>query len=469
MPHDLNRRRSLKSILIGDRAFYAMVLGILIPIVIQNAITNFVNLLDNIMVGQVGTEQMSGVAIANQLMFVFNLCVFGGMAGAGIFSAQFHGAGNQEGVRSCFRFKLCMCAFLLLAAMAVFLLGGRTLIMQFLHDESDPGRISDTLSHGLAYLHIMLWGLPAFSMTQVYAGTLRETGETKLPMYAGVAAVFVNLVFNYLLIFGHFGFPKLGVEGAAIATVISRYVELSIVAFVTHTHANRFPFIRGIYRTLRVPGGLARDITIKGLPLLLNEGLWSLGMTMLTHCYSLRGLDVVAALNISSTISNLFAVTFISMGGATAILVGQSLGANALDEAKDRAWKLIAFGIAISIVTALLMAVVAPLIPRVYRTSAEVRSLATAFLRIYALCMPMFTFCNCAYFIMRSGGKTLITFVFDSVYTWAIGVPIAWCLVHFTALPVVAVYLCVQMADLIKCAFGYAVLRMGIWMNNMVS
>ena len=469
MQRDLSSRRSLKSALIGSRAFYAMVLGIVVPIIIQNAISSFVNLLDNIMVGQVGTEQMSGVAIANQLMFVFNLCVFGGISGAGIFAAQFYGADDLEGVRSCFRYKIIMCALLLSAAMAVFLLGGRGLILKFLHDANEPERIAATLEHGLAYLHIMLWGLPAFAIAQTYAGTLRETGETRLPMYASITAVFVNLVFNYLLIFGHLGFPRLGVEGAAIATVISRYVELGIVVAITHGRSGRYAFIRGIYRTLRVPGRLARDITIKGLPLLLNEGFWSLGMTTLTQCYSMRGLDVIAATNISGTISNLFAISFISMGSATAIIVGQTLGSNDMEGAKDQAWKLIAFAVFITACTAAVMALVAPFIPLLYHTSGDVRGLATSLLRIYALCMPLFAFCNTTYFTLRSGGKTMLTLLFDSVYTWTISVPIAWSLVHFTPLSIVVIYLCVQMADIIKCAFGVVLLRKGVWLNNMVA
>ncbi len=469
MTRDLTGRPTLKATLIGDRAFYVMVLSILIPIIIQNAITNFVNLLDNIMVGQVGTEQMSGVSIANQLLFVFNLCVFGSISGAGIFSAQFYGADNQEGVRQCFRYKLYLCALLISASLAIFLLGGRFLITRFLHDEGNAGRIETTLQHGMAYLHIMLWGLLPFALTQVYASTLRETGETRLPMFAGIVAVFVNLLFNWLLIFGRLGFPKLGVEGAAIATVISRYVELAIVITCTHANAARFSFVRGLYSTMRVPGRLVRDITVKGLPLLINEGMWSMGMATLVQCYSVRGLDVVAAMNISNTISNLFSVAFLSMGSATAIIVGQSLGANDLKGAKDKAWKLIAFALFISTVTLALMLAVAPLIPRVYRTSEEVRRLATGFLRIYALCMPLFSFCTSTYFTLRSGGKTVITFLFDSCYTWVISVPVAWCLVHLTGLTVLPIYLCVQLADFIKCVFGFILLRKGVWLNNMVA
>ena len=469
MQSNLTPWRSMKRALIGDRQFYKMVLAIVIPIIIQNAITNFVNLLDNIMVGQVGTEQMSGVSIANQLLFVFNLCVFGGISGAGIFSAQFQGADNQEGVRHCFRYKLWACALLLGAALAVFLMGGEFLITRFLHDEADPERVAVTLAHGMAYLRILLFGLLPFALTQVYAGTLRETGETKLPMFAGIVAVFVNLLFNWLLIFGNLGFPKLGVEGAAIATVISRYVELSIVIGYTHTHANRYRFVNGLYASLRVPKALAQDITAKGLPLLINEGLWSMGMTMLAQCYSVRGLDVVAAMNISNTISNLFSVTILSMGSATAILVGQALGSGDMEEARARAWRLVAFSIAVSMATLLVMNLIAPLIPQVYRTSDEVRGLATRLLRIWSLCMPLMAFCNSAYFTLRSGGKTMITFLFDSGYTWAIAVPLAWCLVHLTDLSVLTIYLLVQLADILKCIFGFILMKKGVWLNNMVA
>lgn len=468
MPNDLRNRRSLKAVLIGDRAFYAMVLSILIPIIIQNAITNFVNLLDNVMVGQVGTEQMSGVSIVNQLMFVFNLCVFGGISGAGIFSAQYYGANNHEGVRHCFRYKLYLSAVLIVAAVIIFLTRGKYLIGRFLHDEANPERVSATLGYGMDYLRVMLWGMLPFALTQSYASTLRECGETRLPMIASIAAVFVNLVFNYLLIFGHLGFPKMGVQGAAIATVLSRFVELAFVVIGTHTHSDRYLFARGAYSSFRVPGSLARLITVKGMPLLVNEFLWSFGMTMLVQCYSVRGLDVVAAMNISSTVSNLFSVAILSMGAATSIIVGQSLGANDMAGAKDRAWKLVAFSLGLSAATLVLMLVIAPLIPRVYQTSDAVRQLATQFLRIYALCLPLISFCNSAYFILRSGGKTLITFLFDSGYTWLISVPVAWCLVHLTGLPVTTIYLLVQLAEIIKCAFGYVLLRRGVWMNNIV-
>ena len=203
--------------LIGDRAFYRKVMIIVMPIIVQNAITNFVGMLDNIMVGQVGTEPMSGVAITNQLMFVFNICVFGIVAGAGILGAQFYGSGNYDGMRHTFRFKLAVGCGLTAAFLVVFAFWGDNLIQAFLHEGSGEGDLEMTLEFGRDYLHVMMVGLLPFALVQAYAGTLRESGQTVVPMTAGIVAVLVNLIFNYILIFGKFGAPALGVVGAAAA------------------------------------------------------------------------------------------------------------------------------------------------------------------------------------------------------------------------------------------------------------
>ena len=225
----------------GDRAFYRRVLAVALPIIIQNGIGNFVSLLDNIMIGQVGTVQMNGVSIVNQLLFVFNLCIFGATSGAGIFTAQFHGSGDQAGVRYTFRFKILVGLLISAVGLSVFALFGRPLIRLYLQGEGAPEDIAATLEYGWHYLLIMLWGLPAFAISNAYAGTLRETGQTVVPMVASTTAVFVNLFFNWVLIFGNLGAPQLGVNGAAIATVISRYVELAIVAFWAHGNPGATP------------------------------------------------------------------------------------------------------------------------------------------------------------------------------------------------------------------------------------
>ena len=206
----------------ADKQLYKRFLVVALPIIIQNGITNFVSMLDNIMVGQVGSLQMSGVSIVNGLMFVYSLCVFGASSGAGIFTAQFFGSGDHEGIRYTFRFKLLICTVLSLLCAAFFYAFGTPLINLYLQGEGDPAEAAQVLQYGLDYLYMTFWGFVPFALSNAYASTLRETGQTTVPMVAGITAVFTNLILNYVLIFGHFGAPVMGVRGAALATAISR-------------------------------------------------------------------------------------------------------------------------------------------------------------------------------------------------------------------------------------------------------
>lgn len=453
---------------IGSTAFYKMVLAIAVPIMIQNGITNFVSLLDNIMVGRVGTEQMTGVSIVNQLIFVFNLAIFGAVSGAGIFGAQFFGRGDDEGVRHTFRFKLILCAILTALGAAVFLLFGDELIRLYLKGEGDGAMIEASFGYAKEYLAIMLLGFVPFVVAQCYSGTLRECNRTVLPMVAGIVGVAVNVVFNTLLIFGYLGFPKLGSAGAAIATVLSRFVEAAVVIVCSHFGKRRFTALEGVYRSLRIPKELVIRISKKTIPLMLNEALWATGMALLAQCYSLRGYDVVTACNIASTISNVFNVAFLALGNAVGIIVGQLLGANRMDEAVDTDRKLIVFSVAVCFVVGGVMALVAPLFPQIYNTTDHVRSLAETFIIMCALCMPINALANACYFTLRSGGKTLITFFFDSFYVCVFTAPVAFILANFTALPIEGLYLFCQLADIGKCVVGLIFIKKGIWIQNIV-
>ncbi|MBQ6994735.1 MAG: MATE family efflux transporter [Lachnospiraceae bacterium] len=454
--------------LVGTREFYKKVLFIAIPIILQNGITNFVGLLDNIMVGQVGTDQMSGVSIVNQLLFVFNLSIFGGISGAGIFTAQYYGKGSHEGVRQTFRFKMITCIFIAVIGLAVLIGFDEPLIDMFLHEGSATGNAEDTLRYGVDYLKVMLIGLVPFAINSAYTSTLRETGETVLPMKAGIAAVFVNLCLNYVLIFGHFGVPAMGVVGAAIATVISRYVECAIVIIWTHTHKERVPFIDGVYKSLYIPLPLVKQIIVKGMPLMINEFLWSVGMTLLTQCYSTRGLATVAALNISNTINNTFNVIYIALGSTVAIIVGQHLGANRMEDAKREDTQLIAFSVGSCFVVGAVLILIAPLFPQLYNTTDEVKEIAKNLIYVVAIMMPMNAFLHASYFTLRSGGKTVITFFFDSVFICCVSVPAAFVLAYYTNVPIITMFVMVQCIDLIKCVIGFVLVKKGVWLQNMV-
>ena len=384
---------------LGNRRFYRMVLAVAVPIMVQNGITNFVSLLDNIMVGSLGTE----------------------------------------------------------------------LIGTFLHDGSTEGDLALTLSEGLSYLNVMLIGLIPYVISQVYASTMRETGDAVLPMIASIVAVATNFVLNVVLIFGYLGAPAMGVKGAALATVISRFAELAVLVVWGHTHTDKCSFLVGAYRSLRVPRLLTGRIMLKGLPLMVNELFWSLSITMRNQCYSTRGLDVVAAQNINSTIENLFNVVYLALGTSISIVVGNLLGAGKLDEAKDNARRMAAFSVMSSVGISLLLVSVAWAFPLLYNTGADVRSLATFMILITALFTPFRAFAHAAYFTLRSGGKVMVTILFDSVYMWSIVMPVAFLLANFTSLNILWLFIVCQGVEAAKFLLGALLLKKSNWAKQLVA
>ncbi len=460
-------QKGLRSYIIGDRSFYKTVFSIVVPIIIQNLITSFVSLLDNIMVGQMGTAQMSGVAIANQLIFIFNICIFGGISGPSIYGAQFFGAKDYEGMRACMRVKLYISLGIFAIVGLVFMLFDDQLISLFLQSNDSPEVVAKTLAAGKDYLMVMMIGLLPFAISQSYSGTLREAGETMLPMISGVIAVFTNMLLNYVLIFGKLGMPAMGVVGAAVATVISRYVEVGIIVICSHVQKHRYYYLQGIYSTFRVPLQLIKRIAVRGTPLLANEALWSVGMSFLNQLYSVAGIDVVAATNIASTVSNLFNTVAFALGNAVAIMVGQALGADDTERAKKTAWRLITFGVASAAVMGAVLAGASPFIPLIYKTEESVRSLATSFMLILAITMPLTAFAHCCYFTLRSGGKTVMTFIFDCLSVWLINVPVVYLCVHHSSMSIEWVYAMSQLTNVLKCIFGFVLVLMGVWIHNI--
>ena len=454
---------------IGDKAFYRYLIFLAFPMIVQNGITSFVSFLDNIMVGQIGTEPMSGVAIVNQLFFVFNICIFGGVSGAGIFSAQFFGKGDYEGQKYTFRFKLYACLLITAIACVLFHFLDEPLISLYLNDGGSVGNTRLALSYGKEYLAIMIFGLLPFAVSQTYVSTIRETGQTFVPMVSGIVAVITNLVLDYVLIFGAFGAPELGVAGAAIATVIARYTECLIVVVWAHRHPDKNPYLIGVYKGLRIPGSILADIFRKGLPLMFNEMLWAVGMAVIVQCYAVRGLEVVAAQNISSTISNLFNIVYLQLGNCISIVVGQKLGAGQLEEAKDADNKIIFFDVACCACISVIMILLGGLFPEIYKTEPGIKALAQNFIIISAMAMPLCAFSHCSYFTLRSGGKTIVTFLFDSVYTWVVMIPYAFVLSRFTTLSITMVFFLVSFTEIIKVIIGFFMIKSNVWLQNIVN
>ncbi len=454
---------------IGDRHFYKSVLIMVIPMILQNLVTNFVSLIDNIMVGQIGTEQMNGVSIVNQYIFVFNITVFGAVAGPSIFGAQFFGKGDHEGQKHTVRFRLLTVTTIIAIGTALFYFFAEPLISLFISPDDPVEKAAATLEYGKEYMMYMLLGLVPFGIGQAYSSVVRECGETKIPMISSFSAVGVNIFLDYSLIFGKFGFAEMGVKGAAIATVISKVIEALVVILWTHTHPKKNKYIVGIFRGFHIPSELVRKMLIKGLPLLFNEFLWAAGMSIIAQCYSVRGLDVVAARNISSTMTNLFGAIYIQLGACIGIIVGAKLGANKLKEARSTDNKLLFFSVAVTVIVAAAVIPFAEIFPKLYNTEESIRDLASYMIIIQALAMPLWSYTNACYFTLRSGGKTGVTFLFDFGYTFLLMIPLAFVLSYFTDMNIRLLWAVVTFSEIIKVIIGYFMVKSDVWINNIVN
>ena len=453
---------------IGTKSFYKMTLSIAVPMMVQNLISNFVNLLDNVMVGSLGTEEMSGVSIVNQLFFVFTLALFGAVSGAGIFTSQFHGKTDHDGIRYTIRFKTITVILLTVIAILIFIFAGDFLIGLYLHDSDSTENLELTADIARKYLNIIILGLFPFAISNIFSSTLRETGQTVIPMVTGFVAVFTNCALNYILIFGKFGAPALGAEGAAIATVISRYVECAV--FITYVFIKRkaYPFFKGAFKSLYIPKQLFKNVTAKGLPLLFNEFLWAAGMSALSMSYSLHGIAVVAGYSISSTVVNLLSISFQSLGASISIIVGKLLGASKFQEAIATVKKMFAFTLFASVIVGISIFIASNPILLLYNTSDESKNYAEFFMKTVAIITPINAFAHASYFTLRSGGKTFITFLFDSVFLLGFVVPFAFALYYLGHLSIFIIFPVVQATDIIKDIIGFIFIKKKVWVNNIV-
>ena len=320
---------------------------------------------------------------------------------------------------------------------------------------------------GRNYLAFIVIGIIPFALSQAYASTLRETGETVVPMVASVVSIFTNLVFNTLLIFGLLGFPRLGVMGAAIATSLARFAEIAILVVWTHKNKEKCPFAVGLFRRFSVPRSLLKQILIKGTPLLLNELFWSLSITISNQCYSTRGLDVIAAMNISFTLQNLLSVAYFALSSSIAIIVGNLLGAGKLEEARDTDRKLLAFAVFVGCLMMGMQISLSGVFPLMYNTTDSVRELAGYIMVCFGFTMPAAALATSTYYTIRSGGRVFVTMLFDSVYAWVIVMPVVASLAYLTDLPFKYILPIVLVVENLKLLPGLILVHKGIWVRQL--
>lgn len=447
-----------KKSLFGGPAFVRSLLAIAVPMMLQQLITSFVNLLDNLMVGQLGTYAISGVATVNRFFLIGSFAIIGVSTASSIFIAQFYGSRNQEAMQQSYRYAIIasLLSFLpfLVAAFAI----PRTIIRFF---NNDPELVDAAMDY--IYVAALTFIPQAISMATTSA--MRAVGETKLPLKVSVIAVITNGVANYILIFGHFGVPALGILGAALGTLIARLVELALLLIALYrTH---FPFNTKVREIFSIPKRLVSSITKKSLPLMLNEIGYAAGLALLYKFYGTRGAEVQTAISISGTTADLFFVLFGGMAAATAVFVSQPLGRNEIEEAETNAFRILRFSVFMAILFGVIMFILSWVTPNFYVVDESIKNMAAFFIRVQASFLWVYMINTESYFILRAGGDMKRTLILDSGFMMLINIPTVGLIAYLTSWPAIWIYLAGQFTDILKIFFSTSLVRRRSWLKNL--
>jgi putative MATE family efflux protein len=441
-----------------NKQFYLHVLAIAVPFMLQQLITSSVNLLDNLMVGQLGDAAIAGVAAANRFYMIANFGIFGVGGAMSIFLAQYFGAKDEEHVKQSFRYGI----------LSAYVIVTPFIILGFLFPNQILGfftRDLEVIKMGSDYLKLAILTYIPMALSMTIGNAMRSLGETKVPMYSSIVAIFTNAFFNYVLIFGHFGFPALGVAGAAYGTIIARLVE--VVIFLLVSKRMNFMFKTAVKDLFKISRKLAKAMTIKAVPLAVNEIFWSGGMSILFMFYSTRGKEVMAGMSISGSVADLFFTLFGGMAVATTVVVSQVLGANKLDEARKNAYLMIRFSVMLAVVLGILMFGSSFIAPNFYNVTDYSRETATTFLRIMSFMFWIYMTNAQCFFILRAGGDTKSTLLMDSVFMWVVNLPAVGLVTYLTGWNVYAIYLVGQSTDFLKLIVAYGLVRKEKWVKNL--
>jgi putative MATE family efflux protein len=450
----------LTDFLFGDREFYKRLFNIALPIAAQNLVASSLNMVDTIMIGDLGETPIAAVGLANQLFFLFTLFLFGVNSGSAIFTAQFWGKRDIKNIRKVLGIGLgtALAAALVFTVLAVFM--PRQVMALY---SADP----EVIRLGGEYLKIIGFSYIMTAVTFSYAFVLRGTEQAKLPMLLSIVALLSNTVFNYMLIFGHFGFPAMGVRGAAIATVAARLLEVILMLFFVYKR--RLVPAAGIREMTAFSWDFVQKFYRTTLPVILNESLWALGTSIYSMVYGRIGTGAVAAVNISGTVEKIAMVLFFGIANASAVMIGNRIGAGEEKKAYEYAKRFLTLGPLLGVVMGLILIVSGRYILMLFNISAEAYNSAGWILIILGCIMPMriFNLINVVG-VLRSGGDTKFSLFLDTFGVWFIGIPFAFAGGILLRLPIYIVILLVSLEEVFKIILGFRRFITGRWVNNLI-
>ncbi len=442
-----------------DKAFYGPLLSLALPIAAQNFITSSLNMVDTIIIGQLGATAIAAVGLANQVFFLFNIILFGVYSGSAIFTAQFWGQKDVANIRRVLGIGLLagFSVALLFFIVACFFPGQ---VLRFY--SNDPA----VIAQGSRYLRIISFSYLFNAVSFCYAFILRSIGQVMLPVKVSLIAFGLNSLLNYAFIYGLWGFPRLEVAGSALATLIARTVELAII--LTVVYRNQMVPAAKFHEMFDLPKEFVKRFFQTTLPVIGNESLWSFGMTMFAVVYAHMGTNIIAAINISSTVERIAMVLFFGIAQACAVMIGNKIGAGQETVAFDYAKRFSVLGPLVGVLMGSLVLLAIGPIVTFYHVSAQVVQTASWVMTIFALTIPIRVFnLLCVVGILRSGGDTKFSLFLDTAGLWLIAVPLAFVAGLLWHLPPHLVYLLAASEEFFKLFFGIWRLRSGKWINNL--
>ncbi|MDD4584193.1 MAG: MATE family efflux transporter [Eubacteriales bacterium] len=451
---------SEKSIVIESKSLYKTLVRVVLPIALQSLIATSLNLVDTLMVGSLGEGELAAVGLSNQFFFIHMGVMFGLSSGAAAFMSQFWGTKDLSNIRKVLGFTItinfCIALFFFLPA----LLFPESVLRIFTD-------IPEAIVIGKDYMRIVSFCALTISITMTFTAALRATQQTRIPLFISIIVFSTNTLLNYLLIFGKFGFPALGVTGAAVATLISRLLEIFILYYVIFGRKN---LLAGSFREFfGWTKTLAGRVLSSALPVTVNETMWSLGMATYSAFYGRMGVTEFASIQASRTVENLFIMAIFSMGDALLILVGQQIGMGKMDYAYALAKRLIRISLYIGVVSGLLLIITSPYIVGLFNFTPEGRQYTQWILIIYGVFMWLVLYNGISITgTMRCGGDTKHAMVLEVCCVWCIGVPLVFIGVFYLHLPVYYVVLLAQTEEVVKGFLCRSRFYSKKWLKNLV-
>ncbi len=443
----------------SSKDFIVRLIQLSVPIMLQNLLSSSVSFVDTLMIGLVGESALAAVGLANQMFFLIVLFYFGVSSGAAIFVAQFWGAGDRKKMHQVMGIALVISLLGALFAAAVSILIPGTIMRVFTNDPV-------VIAYGMEYLRIVGVSYLFTAVVMIYSAALRSTGDSKTPLFISLFSMSLNVVLNYLLIFGHWGFPQMGVAGAALATTIARFAE--VVLLLGRVYGLKTPVAAPLRSLVSFPKPLVKIYFITCLPVILNEMFWSLGMTTYKIAYSRMGIEVIASVNVSEAIQGLFFVVLMGIGNASAIMIGNRIGENNLTLAKIYANRLLKISVLTGFVLGIGLALTSSILVLPFNLSAEVAQMTTLSLIALGILIPIKAFNMVSIVgILRSGGDTRFSMLAELAGVWFIGVPFAFIGALLLHMPIYYLYLFVGLEEAFKLVLGLRRIRSGKWINRL--